>query len=132
MQVFLARPANCPVDINGKAVASIDPRDRHIDLFVSLNGVTFGEVCLPTLLGDKGYTIISSHDKHGAFVIADHDPAVNLNSQVVSNMCAVSFLQDLALLQVTLFTGDSYIGSNWGIKPSVIERFTLTNNDCWG
>jgi hypothetical protein len=41
-------------------------------MYVASDGNDFVEACLPADLEDDGYNLIHTHDKYGAFVLADH------------------------------------------------------------
>lgn len=74
------------MDINGKPAKekALQTRRDALTLYVSSDGHNFAEVCLPTQLSDAAYTMVSTQDGRGNFVIADHH-----NKQAaVSNMCA--------------------------------------------
>ena len=73
-KIFLAIPSDCPVGPDGKPRKSGKGTiaGRSVTMYVSSDGNDFVEACLPADLEDDGYNLIHTHDKYGAFVLADH------------------------------------------------------------
>ena len=74
--MFLAVPSECPIGPDGTtphtpgkgAISS-----RTVTLYVSDgDGDDFVEACLPASLEDDGYNLVQSHNKDGAYILADH------------------------------------------------------------
>jgi hypothetical protein len=86
VQVFFVHPDICEIDIYGKKTVpkALVTRTDALTLYVSRDGTDFAEVCLPTDLADKAYTMVSSQDGRGNFIIADHLE----RDAAISNMCA--------------------------------------------
>jgi hypothetical protein len=77
-------PDTCDYDINGGPVArKSGTRSSSLALYVSRDGVDFAEVCMPTQLTDSAYTMVSTQDGRGNFMIADH----HNQDAAISNMC---------------------------------------------
>ena len=87
-------PDVCTLDVHGKSITPKSTRRDALTLYVSSNGKDFAEVCMPTELSDSAYTMISTQDGRGAFMIADHVD----RDAAVSNLCAPLFSSVLALL----------------------------------
>jgi hypothetical protein len=89
MQIFYVHPDTCDFDIDGNAVQrKSDTSTSSLQLYVSRDGNTFAEVCMPTQLSDEAYTMVSTQDGRGAFMIADH----HNKDAAISNMCDRSSL----------------------------------------
>jgi hypothetical protein len=86
VQVFFVHPDVCDDDVNGNPVAkkSATTRRDALTLYVSRDGSDFTEVCMPTKLSDEAYTMVSTQDGRGNFMIADH----HNKDAAISNMCA--------------------------------------------
>jgi hypothetical protein len=77
-------PDVCTLDVNGNVIKPKSTRRDALTLYVSSDGKNFAEVCMPTELSDAAYTMISTQDGNGAFMIADHVE----NAGAISNLCA--------------------------------------------
>lgn len=75
-------PDICNIDVWGRDVDPPPKRRDALSLYVSSDGYHFSKVCLPTDLTDSAYTMISTQDGRGAFMIADHAD----DSAAVSNL----------------------------------------------
>jgi hypothetical protein len=94
MQVFFVHPDSCTLDVRGNEIQPKSRRRDALTLYVSSDGRNFAEVCMPTELSDEAYTMISTQDGKGTFMIADH---VNQDA-AVSNLCASAPLWCIVLL----------------------------------
>lgn len=83
LQLFFVHPDICKVDVWGRSVSPPESRRNALSLYVSSDGHHFSKVCLPTDLTDSAYTMISTQDGRGAFMIADHSD----DNAAVSNLC---------------------------------------------
>ena len=77
-------PDVCELDVRGTKINPKSQRRDALTLYVSSNGKDFEEVCMPTELSDAAYTMISTQDGRGAFMIADHVD----RDAAISNLCA--------------------------------------------
>lgn len=84
LQVFFVHPDVCTLDVHGNNIKPKSTRRDALTLYVSSNGKDFAEVCMPTELSDAAYTMISTQDGRGAFMIADHVD----REAAISNLCA--------------------------------------------
>ena len=98
--MFFARSDLCPTDITGKArTVDYNQDANHVTLYVSTDGRSFQEVCLPTELKDASYKMVSAHDGKTAFILGDHYDGMN----PVSNLCEQSLLLRSRDTPATLF-----------------------------
>jgi sortilin len=112
-QVFFVHPDICDMDITGKPSAekALLTRRDALTLYVSRDGTNFAEVCLPTQLSDAAYTMVSTQDRHGNFIIADHHDS----AAAVSNMYANGNIAEL----YTLSLRNVHFGFRRGSKPDI-------------
>lgn len=82
--MFFVHPDVCTKDVRGNDIKPKSTRRDALTLYVSSNGDDFAEVCMPTELSDAAYTMISTQDGRGAFMIADHVD----RDAAISNLCA--------------------------------------------
>ena len=89
-QVFFVHPDVCDDDVNGNPIRKKSKTTRRdaLTLYVSQDGSDFAEVCMPTQLSDSAYTMVSTQDGRGNFMIADH----HNKDAAISNMCALPSL----------------------------------------
>mmetsp|Transcript_9550 Transcript_9550/g.24227 ORF Transcript_9550/g.24227 Transcript_9550/m.24227 type:complete len:902 (+) Transcript_9550:171-2876(+) len=94
-KIFLAVPSDCPYDSAGKYVEPADRGSgRNSVIYVSEDfGLNFAESCVPVKhLGDKSYELRETHDKHGVYVLIDHDEEEDIEAEApVFNLYSSGF-----------------------------------------
>eukprot|EP00892_Ulva_mutabilis_P002708 jgi/Ulvmu1/12438/UM009_0090.1 len=111
-QLFFVHPDICSIDVWGRDVDPPATRRDALSLYVSSDGFHFSKVCLPTDLTDSAYTMVSTQDGRGAFMIADHA----VDSAAVSNLYANGNIAEL----YTMSLRNVHFGYDRQSKPDLM------------